>query len=91
VWLKDSIKFLGMRYYPSRKITFSDVKLEDIMIIFGLCYSLDVILFSGWPIFLALGLLSQGPVLYYRTQERFVAETRKGATLEFTSKESFIA
>jgi hypothetical protein len=91
MWLKDSIKFLGMRYYPSRKITFNDVKLEDIMIIFGLCYSLDVILFSGWPIFLALGLLSQGPVLYYRTQERFVAETRKGATLEFSSKESFIS
>lgn len=92
VWIKESVKFLGMRYFPSRKIEWrKDLNPEDIMIILGLCYPLDLIMFNGWPWLTALGLLTQGPVLYYRTRERFVAETRKGATLEFTTKESFIA
>jgi hypothetical protein len=91
-WVRESVKFLGMRYFPSREIDIrKHVKPEDLMIIFGLCYPLDVILFNGWPLLLVLGLLSQVPVLYTRTGERFVAETRRGATLEFTTKESFMA
>jgi len=66
VWLVDSFKFLGIRYYVPK----------------GLILNMN-----EWA-----GLLLQGLGLsYIHTPARFVAETRKGANLEFTNKESLLS
>jgi hypothetical protein len=86
-WLVEYVKFLGMRYYPHKPMVVRD---EDLRIILSLTIPLDIILFGGWPLLTVLGLASQVPVIVERSKERFVADTRKGATLEFTDRESFL-
>lgn len=66
VWLVDSFKFLGIRYYPPRK------QLANTLSIAGL-----VLQYLAPRIFVA--------------KARFVAETRKGANLEFSDRESFLS
>jgi len=67
VWLVDSIKFLGIRYYPNRYIK---VNLYDIA---------ELVL---------QGIRTWGT---YKIPSKFVAETRKGANLEFSNKESLLS
>lgn len=86
IWLVESFKFLGIRYYPPRKVPLNIWSLFPILIFFLV---LDLIL--GAPIMTIYLLITEWCRLYYSSCERFVAETRKGANLEFTHKESFLS
>lgn len=47
-------------------------------------------MFNSVPITTALAFLGKTTEYSLRSRERFVADTRKGATLEFTDRESFL-
>jgi len=86
IWMVDSFKFLGIRYYPPRPLTWS---WQDIWPLLAMTVLIDVLV--GFP-------LSTPPLLYLywcrlteHASARFVADTRKGAKLEFTNKESFLS
>jgi len=86
VWLVESFKFLGIRYYPAKPLAWN---IADIWPLLLMTTALDILL--SFPL--------STPVLAYlywsrlseHAKARFVADTRKGATLEFTDKESFLS
>jgi hypothetical protein len=85
-WLTDSIKFLGFRYYPE---TYYDTIWESMGYYFWLILALDLILL-GFPLFsLLFGILAYKQ-RWERHKPRFRADTRNGASLEFSDKESLI-
>jgi len=84
VWVKDFVQFLGIRYYPAR----GAIPL-DFWHIYWLTLLLDI-LFLGLP--LMTGIMS---LIFWRDWNKRInpvirAATRKGANLEFTSKEGFL-
>lgn len=86
VWLCDSFKFLGIRCYPPKPL----LTMEDVITLIVLSVGLDICLF---PVPLCCSIVA---LLLYRdwgltTPLRFVAATRKGANLEFSSRESFLS
>jgi hypothetical protein len=86
VWLVDSFKFLGIRYYPKRPLNWS---LSDIWPLLLITVLLDVML--AFPLTTPTLCYLYWCRLNEYASERFVAETRKGANLEFTGKESFLS
>lgn len=85
-WLVESIKFLGFRYYPA--VT-KHLTKEEIIITLLVLSIMDGIIW-GIPIFFCLGIYVIYKGYWYTQPARFVADTRKGAKLEFTDKESFM-
>jgi hypothetical protein len=85
-WIKDSIKFLGFRYYPEK---YHDTIWESMGYYVWLILALDLILI-GLPCFSVLYFYLAYKQRWERYKPRFRAETRNGATLEFGDKESLI-
>jgi len=85
VWLVDSFKFLGIRYYPPSKWTF-DKELLGILIFMMI---LDIAL--GFPICTLAIIIWELLCQWHSSKERFTADTRNGADLSFTNRESFIS
>lgn len=85
-WVVDSFKFLGIRYYPSKDL----MLLEDVIILWLLLIGLDLLL-SNFPIFTFLAVWITWRDWGMKSPEVFEADTRKGAKLRFTERESFIS
>lgn len=85
VWLVDSFKFLGIRYYTPKAMKWA---LEEVWQILVFSFLLDLCL--GYPACCVLSLSIYTLTKHKEAQERFCADTRKGAKLEFTKRESFL-
>jgi hypothetical protein len=87
VWLVDSIKFLGLRYYPKTE----DVNFHKDLISKLLPLMTVDITLIGFP----LHSLIWSFIVYHQSRIRHKAvlraDTRNGASLEFSNRESFIA
>jgi hypothetical protein len=86
VWLVDSFKFLGIRYYPSK---IPRVKWSETLTVLTFAILLDLAL--GQAVITIIALFWEITQLWQDSKERFVADTRNGANLEFTGRESFIS
>lgn len=86
VWLVDSFKFLGLRYFPGLSRVANTMQFLQcllLMLAFDLClgYLICTPLYVLWEIFF------QNSAEW----ERFEADTRNGAKLKFTFRESFLS
>jgi len=86
IWLVDSFKFLGIRYYPPRSLEWS---WEEIWPLFLITIALDLLI--NFPLSTPTLLYLYWSRLNEYASARFVADTRRGANLEFTTKESFLS
>jgi hypothetical protein len=86
VWQVDSFKFLGIRYYPPRSLEWS---WNDIWPLLSITTILDILV--GWPLSTPTLIYLYWSRLNEYASARFIADTRKGAKLEFTDKESFLS
>jgi len=77
----ESFKFLGIRYYPA---TYPS-DMWEVFVALPFVILLDVIL--GLPIF-TICLMLATPT---HKEEAFQADTRNGASLSFTKRESFLS
>lgn len=86
VWLKD-LKFVGFTYSPPSKwdLNWDTVGIPSIL------FLLIDFLTVGFPLWSLVWLLILMKGEKTRCREIFRASTRKGATLEFTHRESFLA
>jgi len=86
IWLVPSFKFLGIRYFPGLDRSLHNMEARKAYLLF---IALDIAI--GYPI-LTIGYTAWE--LYYRRQKvfsHFEADTRNGAKLAFTDKESFLS
>lgn len=82
----DSLKFLGLRYYPGlRRAAFAQEFFK--MLILSLLLDLCI----GYPVTTGVLIILELCIFSGANFDRFVAETRNGASLEFTSRESFLS
>jgi len=84
IWQVPSLKFLGIRYFPG-------VKYDASSLLPGLILSLTLDTMIGLPLTTVVWLLFMWIVNLTETYERFEADTRNGAKLAFTGRESFLS
>lgn len=86
IWQVNSFKFLGIRYFPGLKLKFLS---DEFLQAFVLCSLFDLCLGNPYTVSILTILQYVAHKLSY--SERYVADTRNGASLEFTHRESFLS
>jgi len=86
IWLVESFKFIGIRYYPPKPLMTKD----DVITLWVLSILIDL-LFLPIPMFCFLTTWITWRDWGLKSQEIFEADTRKGAKLRFTNRESLIS